>query len=726
MATKAALDDQGDGDAGSGQGSRDAAASAGKLAPLEMITELGAELEAVMKADPLAFDRQVADKVSARDPYRTPPHHRCPQHASALGGPAAFVSYTNDGPCGLRKKEVGVRGGEACDGEGGWVGWRRRWGGYASRGDASSAPDACEGAVFDVDESVASRFSRRGLKKNTCPSPLAPCDFQLRALATEVLHPSFPGGRSGFLRRGVVDPMAGSGGTDATRDVGETEGAEGDLGDFDLRYAGGLHKPPHPAAPVPEYLQLEGWKNAAGDEYVPNEAADRALLRELAGAVGRSVKVQRRREVQDILYLQVVHRFNTVGVPLAPDLGHYRGPGASPSISPHPSRHAKKIRRLIEQMLPPGAEVLLEKHLDLIIRNVDNPEVSGKVGSSGLPTVCLAQVYSQSAAYGYFLQVVSRRLKLEHSFRDGAAVRSILPVRNEQKKATAATMAKKIGDAKSSKEDMESLASNVVGALPPFPPAIGDWVQDDEDEWWEEAQTAYDRYVAKTLGDSVALHEEIEKEQKKIENDYLAASPAYPAYPAAIGDWLAPDEHHYLEEDDEEQEEEPAVEMYASLEPIEEHVPKLKRLWSGIPLAPIRTTSLDETHELQTFVEAMDPSLRAAAATVAGVETSRVLENHVEALFGSAAYLSSRVIAALDPDGIFDSDAVRAARVRAGAMSGDVDVTSMPLDALRYLVIEAAAFGAVLHGAEKQTEPYELIRMRNGREADSDGFPKAE
>jgi hypothetical protein len=70
----------------------------------------------------------------------------------------------------------------------------------------------------------------------------------------------------------------------------------------------------------------EGWKNAAGDDYVPNEEQDAALLRELASAVGRDAKKQRQREVEDILYLHVVHRFNNLGVPLAPNPAHYRGP----------------------------------------------------------------------------------------------------------------------------------------------------------------------------------------------------------------------------------------------------------------------------------------------------------------------------------------------------------------------------------------------------------------
>ncbi len=42
---------------------RDAAAASGRLAPLDVKTLVGAELELIMKADPLAFERALADQV---------------------------------------------------------------------------------------------------------------------------------------------------------------------------------------------------------------------------------------------------------------------------------------------------------------------------------------------------------------------------------------------------------------------------------------------------------------------------------------------------------------------------------------------------------------------------------------------------------------------------------------------------------------------------------------
>jgi hypothetical protein len=108
------------------------------------------------------------------------------------------------------------------------------------------------------------------------------------------------------------------------------------------------------------------------------------------------------------------------------------------------------------------------------------------------------------------------------------------------------------------------------------------------------------------------------------------------------------------------------------------------------------------------------------AARIVGAETTHVLEAHVEALFGSAEYLSACLAAALGPDGERVSGATRAARVQRAAMNGEVDIVRMPLDGLRYLVVEAAAFGAALYKAEKAAENYELIKPRNT--TGDDGF----
>mmetsp|Transcript_1801 Transcript_1801/g.4100 ORF Transcript_1801/g.4100 Transcript_1801/m.4100 type:complete len:751 (-) Transcript_1801:265-2517(-) len=687
----AACSSAADDDGGEGEGAkRDAAAAAGMLAPLDVCTLVGAELDDIMKTDPVAFERALTDK--------------------------------------------------------------------------------------------------------------------LRALASEVVHPSFPGGRSSALRNGL-DPHGGGG----SRSSGF---------DFDFRHAAGLHQPPHAAAASPEYLTMEGWRTAAGDDYVPDEAQDAAMLRELAAAVVRGAKAQRQREVQDILYLHVVHRFNTLGVPLAPHPGHYRGSTLSAALAPN--RHMIKVTHLVKEMLPPGAEALLEKHLDYILANVDDPELSGRVGSAGVPAVTLAQVYSQSAAYGYFLQVVSRRLALEHTFRavgvatsadtspsasgatDAAgpgpgSVAAVTP-------ADITTVTGAMGGAKSSQADgwtmHPMLASNVVsGALPAFPSAIGDWLDYDDEDDWEEEETAHDRPMALTWGDSMVLEKEL-KWSRERERESLASAAYHPwvggvpAEYSSIGDWFAPEDddldlcvdYPQAPEDTAQQqqrqrqqwrEEErrleqplgnpprhrgvavgggfgPRQQHWRSADPsagsggasepaavdensagraeldggqLHEAKAEVRGATNGAAASAASFTGAgghtSEVQELQAFVQAMDPQLRATAARVIGVETTSVLENHVEALFGSAEHLAARLAAALGPED--DSGAggggglTRAARVQRAAMHGDVDVVRMPLDALRYLVVEAAAFGAGLYGAEKTAEAYELIKPWEV-ESDIDGL----
>jgi hypothetical protein len=109
--------------------------------------------------------------------------------------------------------------------------------------------------------------------------------------------------------------------------------------------------------------------------------------------------------------LQVVHRFNHLGVPLAPDPTHYCG-GPTLTAGLAPRRHTQRIARL-QEILPAGAEDLLSKHLTSILANVDDPEVSGRVGAAGVPAATLAQVYAQSAVYGQGLTLVHVRAQLE-------------------------------------------------------------------------------------------------------------------------------------------------------------------------------------------------------------------------------------------------------------------------------------------------------------------------
>jgi hypothetical protein len=68
---------------------RDAAAASGRLAPLDVKTLVGAELELIMKADPLAFERALADQVRPRPPSArfvdTPEENLFPRPRSTPG-----------------------------------------------------------------------------------------------------------------------------------------------------------------------------------------------------------------------------------------------------------------------------------------------------------------------------------------------------------------------------------------------------------------------------------------------------------------------------------------------------------------------------------------------------------------------------------------------------------------------------------------------------------------
>ena len=61
---------------------RDAADASGRLAPLDVKTLVGAELELIMKADPLAFERALADQVRPRAPTERPFPRAAPKKTS--------------------------------------------------------------------------------------------------------------------------------------------------------------------------------------------------------------------------------------------------------------------------------------------------------------------------------------------------------------------------------------------------------------------------------------------------------------------------------------------------------------------------------------------------------------------------------------------------------------------------------------------------------------------
>lgn len=100
------------------RGGRDAAARAGKLAPLDVRTAVGTELEAIMKTDPVAFQRALTDRVSAH----SPPTLRQPPDATSERTSYPPRIHKILGPIAAKKKKKGNRaggeggGGDLCGG----------------------------------------------------------------------------------------------------------------------------------------------------------------------------------------------------------------------------------------------------------------------------------------------------------------------------------------------------------------------------------------------------------------------------------------------------------------------------------------------------------------------------------------------------------------------------------------------------------------------------------
>ena len=151
---------------------RDAAATTGRLAPLDVTTMVGAELELIMKVDPNAFERTLADKVrrASSNPHRSR-HRPCTPATAARGN----ILYP---PTFRRRRRTTVN---------------------HPRLPARFSPAATR--------------PRPSLPRHSPPPlPLAPdppAASQLRDHTAEVLHPTFPGGRSGTLRPNAPEHRAG-------------------------------------------------------------------------------------------------------------------------------------------------------------------------------------------------------------------------------------------------------------------------------------------------------------------------------------------------------------------------------------------------------------------------------------------------------------------------------------------------------------------------------------
>ena len=570
-----------------------------------------------------------------------------------------------------------------------------------------------------------------------------------------MVHPSFPGGRSGALRDGPSSK--------------DSDGAIDAAFEWDVRFVAGLGADPDARAPNPEYFELEGLRDDAQRRALPEDAS---LAAELAAAAAAAAAKAREGEVRDALYLSVVHKFNACGVPLVVDPSDY-GANALPSARPsrhsrHPlgaraarfgaleravaaapgagdasarrrrRRFAEKTRRLQREMLPEGAEALLDEHLEAIVadaaaaastieqlREEGSPQGAAAAESLADAT-SLARVYGRSARYGYFLRAVSARVRLERSLEDSApkptsdrddALDSGL-LRSSHGVANALRPSPRGGDGRaeatpdaasmwlrasrrdagmSSKADMASLASNIVGPLPAYPDSVGDWVEPAEEATaWLRAEAPEESWRS--------------QRRRRREKERRAAA-ALGAYQASIGDWIADD---HVDDDSGDVRTTSAnggatggSKGSGASAPMEESrlTPRFERMrfGSGEHLSATRRRREGEEKKpparrappsLSAVVASMDVGLRASLAQIAGEETNAVLRDHVDALFGTCNRSRSATSRWTNP---------------ANPPPDSGNASAAPPDALRYLVMEAAAFGAGLHAAEKLGERYDLL-----------------
>ena len=570
-----------------------------------------------------------------------------------------------------------------------------------------------------------------------------------------MVHPSFPGGRSGALRDGPSSK--------------DSDGAIDAAFEWDVRFVAGLGADPDARAPNPEYFELEGLRDDAQRRALPEDAS---LAAELAAAAAAAAAKAREGEVRDALYLSVVHKFNACGVPLVVDPSDY-GANALPSARPsrhsrHPlgaraarfgaleravaaapgagdasarrrrRRFAEKTRRLQREMLPEGAEALLDEHLEAIVadaaaaastieqlREEGSPQGAAAAESLADAT-SLARVYGRSARYGYFLRAVSARVRLERSLEDSApkptsdrddALDSGL-LRSSHGVANALRPSPRGGDGRaeatpdaasmwlrasrrdagmSSKADMASLASNIVGPLPAYPDSVGDWVEPAEEATaWLRAEAPEESWRS--------------QRRRRREKERRAAA-ALGAYQASIGDWIADD---HVDDDSGDVRTTSAnggatggSKGSGASAPMEESrlTSRFERMrfGSGEHLSATRRRREGEEKKpparrappsLSAVVASMDVGLRASLAQIAGEETNAVLRDHVDALFGTCNRSRSATSRWTNP---------------ANPPPDSGNASAAPPDALRYLVMEAAAFGAGLHAAEKLGERYDLL-----------------
>ena len=527
-----------------------------------------------------------------------------------------------------------------------------------------------------------------------------------------------PGAGDGFPSteylqlEGVISSKGASSGA---AEGGAEGGADASMSRLDKSSKGA--KNGHPKEPCEDERNPSSRPNA--------DKAERVILSELADAVAFGAKVDRANELRDAMYLSVVARHCALGVPLVPEVeafqgsrgssrgsalfgGSVSGRGVGGGGGRRTGAHDRKVSRLVRECLPTGADELIERHIDRIISDVE---------AFGLSDGALAGAYRKSALFGYFLRCAATRLALEHSFQATPTRDERLPGDDEE-------------HARHLREDGYELVSN-ISSLPAYPSSIGDWIAEDGDDVDDdervdpavseararrrrEAEATFRAQATRAKAEATSRtarsditestsprtagsdefdadsspEAELERarERRRERQWRRAMGGAYPdrplaAFPSSIGDWVASSSSA----DDDAEYDEPFYE---------------KPIFDAVEDA-------DAAPNLRAFVDAMEPTLRAQLATIGQADVAAVLDSHVAALFYGDVEAAPRDVRGATAGG----DGVEAEVVSfdfaglAGLSKG-----LMPLDGLRYMVVEACAFGASLWSAERRCERYELTR----------------
>ncbi|XP_039127732.1 UV-B-induced protein At3g17800, chloroplastic [Dioscorea cayenensis subsp. rotundata] len=117
---------------------------------------------------------------------------------------------------------------------------------------------------------------------------------------------------------------------------------------------------------------------------------------------------ERRRALEEILYMMIVQKFMDAGVPLVPALSQGRPSPQSGKVD-----HWSSEENKLQQLHSPEAYEMIKNHLTLIL----GQRLEDSNAIAPISKLRVGQVYAASIMYGYFLKRVDQRFQLEKSMK---------------------------------------------------------------------------------------------------------------------------------------------------------------------------------------------------------------------------------------------------------------------------------------------------------------------